>query len=39
MNDVDRVSCEPFASLAMTGIGHGTDRAILLGLMGESRTL
>jgi len=23
-------------SLALTGIGHGTDRAVLLGLMGET---
>ena len=25
-----------FGSLALTGIGHGTDRAVLLGLMGEA---
>jgi L-serine dehydratase len=33
--NVHRVSCELFGSLALTGIGHGTDRAILLGLLGE----
>ncbi len=31
----ERVLAELFGSLALTGIGHGTDRAILLGLMGE----
>ncbi len=31
-----RVSVELFGSLAATGRGHGTDRAILLGLEGES---
>jgi len=35
MKTAHRVSCELFGSLALTGIGHGTDRAILLGLMGE----
>jgi L-serine dehydratase len=35
MNDVRRASCELFGSLAMTGKGHGTDRAVLLGLMGH----
>lgn len=29
-----RVRCELFGSLAATGVGHGTDRAVLLGLMG-----
>jgi len=32
---VNRVLAELFGSLALTGIGHGTDRAVLLGLMGE----
>ena len=32
---VARVCAELFGSLALTGIGHGTDRAILLGLTGE----
>ena len=31
-----RVSVDLYGSLALTGIGHGTDRAILLGLMGEA---
>src|SRR3982074_994523 len=30
-----RVVAELFGSLALTGHGHGTDRAALLGLMGE----
>ena len=33
---VQRVRAELYGSLALTGIGHGTDRAVLLGLMGES---
>jgi L-serine dehydratase len=32
---VVRVRAELFGSLALTGIGHGTDRAVLLGLSGE----
>src|SRR5262249_46734759 len=32
---VDRVQAELYGSLALTGHGHGTDRAILLGLSGE----
>jgi len=32
---VDRVRCELYGSLAATGRGHGTDRAVLLGLEGE----
>ncbi len=32
----NRVQTELFGSLALTGIGHGTDRAILLGLSGEA---
>src|SRR4051812_44367629 len=32
---VSRVVTELYGSLALTGKGHGTDRAILLGLMGE----
>ncbi len=31
----ERVSAELYGSLALTGIGHGTDRAVLLGLAGE----
>jgi L-serine dehydratase len=34
--DVVRVRAELFGSLALTGIGHGTDRAVLLGLAGEA---
>ena len=33
--EVRRVESEMFGSLALTGIGHGTDRAVLLGLSGE----
>src|SRR5450631_3142947 len=32
---VDRVQVELFGSLALTGMGHGTDRAMLLGLAGN----
>jgi len=35
LNRVTRVRCELFGSLAMTGRGHGTDKAVLLGLEGE----
>ncbi len=31
-----RVLVELYGSLALTGIGHGTDRAVLLGLSGEA---
>jgi L-serine dehydratase len=31
-----RVTADLYGSLALTGIGHGTDRAVLLGLMGEA---
>jgi L-serine dehydratase len=31
-----RVTVDLYGSLALTGIGHGTDRAILLGLLGEA---
>ena len=34
--DTARVSVDLYGSLALTGHGHGTDRAILLGLMGEA---
>jgi len=33
--DCRRVRCELFGSLALTGRGHGTDKAVLLGLQGE----
>ncbi len=32
---VARVQAELYGSLALTGVGHGTDRAILLGLSGQ----
>ena len=35
LEQVVRVRCELFGSLAMTGRGHGTDKAVLLGLEGE----
>src|ERR1700692_4833734 len=31
-----RVQVDLYGSLALTGIGHGTDRAVLLGLLGEA---
>ena len=34
--EVAKVKCELFGSLGATGRGHGTDRAVLLGLEGES---
>src|SRR5215469_12105114 len=35
LNRVDRVQVELYGSLALTGRGHGTDRAVLLGLSGN----
>jgi L-serine dehydratase len=35
LENVARVQAELYGSLALTGMGHGTDRAILLGLLGE----
>lgn len=32
--EVDRIQCSLHGSLAFTGKGHGTDRAVILGLMG-----
>lgn len=34
LHDVARVKVDLFGSLALTGHGHGTDKAVLLGLMG-----
>lgn len=34
-DQVDEVICELFGSLALTGRGHASDHAILLGLLGE----
>src|SRR5512143_4381013 len=31
-----RIRVELYGSLALTGKGHGTDRAVILGLMGET---
>jgi L-serine dehydratase len=36
LGQVTRLRAELFGSLAMTGKGHGTDRAVLLGLEGET---
>ena len=36
MADVSRVRVELFGSLGLTGRGHGTPKAVMLGLMGES---
>lgn len=33
---IGRVQCDLFGSLALTGLGHSTDVAVLLGLSGES---
>ena len=35
LSDVSRIQVDLYGSLALTGMGHGTDRAILLGLSGE----
>lgn len=34
--DLRRLECDLYGSLALTGVGHGTDSAVLLGLSGES---
>jgi L-serine dehydratase len=36
LRDVARLSTELFGSLALTGRGHATDRAVILGLLGET---
>lgn len=36
LDSVDRVRTELFGSLGQTGIGHGTGKAVILGLSGES---
>jgi L-serine dehydratase len=36
LHDVANVTTQLYGSLALTGKGHGTDRAILLGLSGET---
>ena len=35
LDRVARVEVRLYGSLSATGIGHGTDRAVLMGLMGE----
>lgn len=35
LENVARVQAELYGSLALTGVGHGTDRAVLLGLAGN----
>lgn len=35
LDDCVRIRCELYGSLALTGRGHGTDKAVLLGLEGE----
>ena len=36
LGDVDQISCELFGSLGQTGIGHGTGKAVILGLTGQA---
>ncbi|MYM83526.1 L-serine ammonia-lyase [Duganella sp. FT50W] len=36
LDNVAEVKAELYGSLALTGIGHATDKAVLLGLMGET---
>ncbi len=36
LKEVARVEVKLYGSLALTGKGHGTDKAVLLGLMGET---
>jgi L-serine dehydratase len=36
LEKTSRINVDLYGSLALTGIGHGTDRAILLGLLGEA---
>ena len=36
LDQVESITIDLYGSLALTGHGHGTDRAILLGLLGES---
>src|SRR5579872_574031 len=35
VESISQVHVELYGSLAMTGVGHGTDKAVLLGLEGE----
>eukprot|EP01084_Bolivina_argentea_P101451 181881_1 len=36
LSNVSTIKCELYGSLALTGIGHGTDYAVLMGLEGDS---
>ena len=36
LTQTTRVDVDLYGSLALTGLGHGTDRAVLLGLLGEA---
>ncbi|GGB99172.1 L-serine ammonia-lyase [Pseudoduganella buxea] len=36
LDDVSAVTAELYGSLALTGVGHATDKAVILGLMGET---
>jgi len=36
LTEVGRITVDLFGSLAMTGLGHNTDTALILGLMGET---
>jgi L-serine dehydratase len=36
LEQVESVNAELYGSLALTGMGHGTNRAVMLGLMGEA---
>jgi len=36
LDEVDAVTVDLMGSLALTGVGHGTDRAVLMGLAGEA---
>jgi L-serine dehydratase len=36
LDQIGQVAVDLYGSLALTGLGHGTDRAVLLGLMGEA---
>ena len=36
LDDVTGVTAELYGSLALTGVGHATDKAVILGLMGET---
>jgi L-serine dehydratase len=39
LEQVTRLECDLYGSLALTGVGHGTDNAVLLGLSGETPEL